>query len=52
VTLGEVTVGPIRIANVTASVNGAEMDRSLLGMSFLNRLTSYEVRGNVLTLHR
>ena len=52
VTLGEVTVGPIRLANVAASVNGVPMDRSLLGMSFLNRLSGYEVRGNVLTFHR
>jgi aspartyl protease family protein len=52
VTLGEVTVGPIRLTDVAASVNGAEMDRSLLGMSFLNRLSAYEVRGDVLTLHR
>jgi aspartyl protease family protein len=52
VTLGEVTVGPIRLANVTASVNGAPMNQSLLGMSFLNRLSAYEVRGDVLTLHR
>ncbi len=52
VTLGEVTVGPIRLANVAASVNGAEMSQSLLGMSFLNRLSGYEVRGDVLTFHR
>ncbi|MCH7711072.1 MAG: TIGR02281 family clan AA aspartic protease [Proteobacteria bacterium] len=52
VTLGEVTVGPIRLANVAASVNGAPMNQSLLGMSFLNRLSGYEVRGDVLTLHR
>ena len=52
VTLGEVTVGPIRLTNVAASVNGAEMNQSLLGMSFLNRLSGYEVRGDVLTFHR
>ena len=52
VTLAEVTVGPIRLANVAASVNGVPMNQSLLGMSFLNRLSAYEVRGNVLTLHR
>ena len=52
VTLGEVTVGPIRLANVAASVNGVPMNQSLLGMSFLNRLSAYEVRGGVLTLHR
>ncbi len=52
VTLAEVTVGPIRLDNVAASVNGAEMSQSLLGMSFLNRLSGYEVSAGVLTLHR
>ena len=52
VTLGELTVGPIRLNAVAATVNGAEMNQSLLGMRFLNRLKSYEVKDGVLTLYR
>ncbi len=52
VRLGEVVVGPIRLSNVSASVNEAPMASSLLGMSFLARLTGYEVRGDTLTLRR
>ncbi len=51
VTLGELTVGPIRLKGVAATVNGAEMNQSLLGMRFLNRLKSYEVKDGVLTLY-
>lgn len=52
ITLDEIEVGPIRVADVAASVNQAPMDRSLLGMSFLRRLSGYEVRGDRLTLWR
>ncbi len=52
VTLGALTVGPIRLNAVAATVNGAEMNQSLLGMRFLNRLKSYEVKDGVLTLYR
>lgn len=52
VTLGELTVGPIRLTNVPATVNGAEMGQSLLGMRFLNRLKAYEVKDGKLTLYR
>lgn len=50
VTLNRVTVGPISLRDVRASVNETPMDRSLLGMSFLNRIGGYQVRGDVLTL--
>jgi len=50
VRLGSVRVGPIVLDDVRASVNGAEMQRSLLGMSFLSRLGGYEVRGDRLIL--
>lgn len=50
VRLGEVVIGPIRMTDVPASVNGADMESSLLGLSFLGRLRSYEVRQGVLTL--
>ena len=50
VTLRELRVGPIVMRNVRASVNGSPMDRSLLGMSFLGRLASFEFRGDRLLL--
>ncbi len=52
VRLGEVVVGPIRLMGVAASVNESLMDGSLLGMSFLDRLGSYEVRDGALTLRQ
>ena len=45
-------MGPIRMRHVPASVNEAPMGSSLLGMSFLSRLRSYEVEGDSLTLRR
>jgi aspartyl protease family protein len=50
--LPEVDIGPIRVSNVPASVFEREAGASLLGMSFLSRLSGYEVVGNVLTLHQ
>ena len=50
VVLGAVTIGPIRIDDVQASVGGGAMGRSLLGMSFLNRLAGYRVAAGRLTL--
>ena len=52
VRLGYVALGPIRLDDVRASVNGADLDHSLLGMSFLERLPGFDVNGTVLTLHR
>jgi aspartyl protease family protein len=43
--------GPIYMKNVKAHVMGGRIGGSLLGMSFLNRLSGYEVRGGVLTLY-
>ncbi len=50
VTLREVAVGNVRLADVAASVNGADMSESLLGMTFLSRLSGFEVSGDRLTL--
>ena len=50
VSLGQVRLGPIAMDDVRASVNGADMRRSLLGMSFLDRLSGYEIAGDTLTL--
>lgn len=52
VRLGYIELGPIRVEDVRASVNGADMDRSLLGMSFLKRLSGYDVTNDTLTLRR
>ncbi len=51
VQFGSVTVGPIRVENIDGYVNQGELDVSLLGMSFLNQLSGYEVRGGLLTLY-
>jgi len=50
VRLGKLVIGSLEVRNVRASVNSADMSRSLLGMSFLERLSGYEVRGNSLIL--
>lgn len=50
VRLNAIAVGPIRVADVRASVNGGEMDGSLLGMSFLSRLSGFSVEGDRLIL--
>jgi aspartyl protease family protein len=52
VRLARVAVGPIALTDVRASVNGAAMETSLLGMSFLARLSSWRVEGDRLTLVR
>jgi aspartyl protease family protein len=52
VTFAEVRIGPIALRDVRASVNGADMSRSLLGMSFLNRLGGYTVENGTLTLRQ
>ena len=52
VRLGSVEIGPIRLHDLPASVNQAEMRGSLLGMSFLERLRSFEVRDGALFLRR
>lgn len=52
VTIPEISIGPIRLTNVAASVNEHETEGSLLGMSFLGRLSGYEVSGDALTLRQ
>jgi aspartyl protease family protein len=51
-TLALLTIGPIEIADMPISVNQARMDSSLLGMSFLSRLASFEVRGDRMFMRR
>lgn len=48
--LSTITIGPIEVDDVRASVNEAPMEMSLLGMSFLSRLERYEVRDDRLIM--
>ena len=49
-TLERLTIGPVTRAHVAVSINQAEMRESLLGMSFLQSLSSFEIRGRKLFL--
>lgn len=51
VTLDDLTIGPITRFNIPASVNFAPMSTSLLGMTFLKSLKSFEVSKDRLVLH-
>ncbi len=48
----EVRLGDIVDRNLSVSINGGEMDGSLLGMSYLRRFESIEIRGDKLILSR
>jgi aspartyl protease family protein len=48
--LKDVTLGKVTLHDVRASVNGGRMDMSLLGMTFLNRLSKVEMSGNRMIL--
>jgi aspartyl protease family protein len=50
--LDSLSIGPIEFRDVAVSINQAEMGTSLLGMSFLNRLSSFEIRGRGLIMRR
>ena len=52
VRLSAVTVGGVRVENVRASVSGGSLHRSLLGMSYLRRISEFSVRNHILTLHQ
>jgi len=49
-TASSLAVGPITMTNVPMSINRAPMGTSLLGMTFLQRLKSFEVKDNRLYL--
>lgn len=49
-TLDSLAIGPISISPMPVSINGAEMNSSLLGMTFLRRLRSFEIQGRRLIL--
>jgi aspartyl protease family protein len=44
VTLGSIRIGKVEIENVNAVILRTELEQSLLGMTFLGELHSYEVR--------
>jgi aspartyl protease family protein len=50
VRLASVTLEGLTAHNVRASVNGGQMNGSLLGMSFLNRFSSMQFKGGKLVL--
>lgn len=50
VTLGEIRVGPIGARDVRAAVIREGLGESLLGLSFLDRLSGYEVRRDTMIL--
>lgn len=50
ITLRYIAAGTIRFHGIAASVNDAPMSESLLGMTFLDRLSGFEVRGDSLIL--
>ncbi|MGJ8611154.1 MAG: retropepsin-like aspartic protease family protein [Octadecabacter sp.] len=52
VRLDEVELGDIRDTRVRASVNSGDMESSLLGMSYLSRFESIEIRRDLLILNR
>ncbi len=48
--LDNLAIGSIEMSRLPATVNGADMSDSLLGMEFLNRLHGWGVKNGVLTL--
>jgi len=48
--LSQIRIGKINVKNISATVNGVDMKKSLLGMRFLNRLSGFEISGNNLIL--
>lgn len=51
VTLNEIMIEHLSVYDVDAAVMEGEMGHSLLGMSFLNRLSGYQVRADTLYLY-
>ena len=52
VNLDEVQVGPYSDRNLRATVNGGEMDKSLLGMTYLGLYDSISITNDELILSR
>lgn len=52
VTLDTITLGRFTDRNIRATVNGGELDTSLLGMRYLSRFHKIEIMGSTMTLTR
>lgn len=52
VRLDSLKIGPLEDRGIAASVNGGELDQSLLGMSYLERFSSVEISGGKMILTR
>ncbi len=52
VTLDSIVMGRFRDRNLPATVNGGDLDTSLLGMRYLSRFRKIEIAGSKLTLTR
>jgi aspartyl protease family protein len=52
ITLNTLEIGPFSANDVPAWVNGGDLDRSLLGMSYLSTLGRIEIRGDTLILEQ
>ena len=50
ISLGEIAAGTIRARNVRAAISRNGLPESLLGLTFLDRLSGYEVRGDIMIL--
>lgn len=50
-TVNNLSIGPLKLSNIDIYVNQAAMDSCLLGMSFLNRLHSFTIEHDTLTLN-
>jgi aspartyl protease family protein len=48
--LQKIKIGSIAVSNVAASVSNNDLEQSLLGMSFLEKIKGYEVQKNTLIL--
>ena len=50
--LESISIGPIAVENVRASISQTDLSTSLLGMSFLKRLDGFSVRGRTMTIYQ
>lgn len=50
VNIDKIQIGPIVVRNVEGTVSSGGLDSPLLGMSFLRKLSTFVIKGNILTL--